>query len=227
MKQKIYSGILITLLCIFIQGCGKFVNKTSDNNSFSNLESDSSNTTIPPSNSTETLDNEKKAVQEYPSIEPTSSIEKHIEELSLTQNYSDAYRMVTVLGLKEYKKLKSNNYTDKAKKGKKFLVLFLSVRNDSSEDDYINYNYISAKVDGKKVEHTFLVNEPKGYPTIFTQIPAGKSIGGFIVWEVPSDWKKLEFTYNGWQDINNVSMESKFTPYDLSDPVIYNANDFK
>ncbi|MCI9080288.1 MAG: DUF4352 domain-containing protein [Lachnospiraceae bacterium] len=105
-------------------------------------------------------------------------------------------RLVKILGLKEYKELKDKNYTDKAKKGKEFLVLFLSIRNDSSEDDYINYNYISAKVDGKKIEHTFLVYEPKGYSTIFTHIPAGKSIGGFIVWEVPSNWEKLEFVYN-------------------------------
>ena len=47
----------------------------------------------------------------------------------------------------------------------------------------------------EKIEHNFLVNEPKGYPTIFTHIPAGKSIGGFIVWEVTYNWKKLEFSY--------------------------------
>ncbi|MFG6378169.1 MAG: hypothetical protein K1W19_07625, partial [Lachnospiraceae bacterium] len=43
--------------------------------------------------------------------------------------------------------------------GKKFLVLFLSITNNTSEDDYINYNYISAKVNGKDIEHTFLVND--------------------------------------------------------------------
>ncbi|MCI8748530.1 MAG: hypothetical protein HFH67_11815 [Lachnospiraceae bacterium] len=78
----------------------------------------------------------------------------------------------------------------------------------------------------EKIEHNFLVNEPKGYPTIFTHIPAGKSIGGFIVWEVTYNWKKLEFSYNGWKDINNIIIEADFTPEDLSNPIVYNANDF-
>ena len=30
----------------------------------------------------------------------------------------------------------------------------------------------------------------------------------------------------GWKDIDNVSMEAELTPEDLSDPVIYNANEF-
>ena len=160
-------------------------------------------------------------------IVPTQAPEPEIHKISSSQQYSDIYRVVKVLGLKEYKKIKSEKYTDKAKKGKKFLVLFLSVKNDTNEEDYINYNYVSAKVDGKKIEHTFLLNDPKGYPAIFSHVPANEGIGGFIVWEVPVTWKTLEFTYNGWKDINNISLEAEFTPNDLSDPIIYNANDFK
>ncbi len=35
---------------------------------------------------------------------------------------------------------------------------------------------------------------------------------------------KFEFTYNGWENIDNLSIEAKFTPKDLTDPVIYNAS---
>lgn len=146
---------------------------------------------------------------------PEETVQPETIKLSPGQAYPDTHRMFSILGLKEYKKIKGDLYTDTPKKGKKFLVLFLSIGNATDIEDYINYNYISAKVDGKKITHTFLVNEPKGYPTIFTHIPAGGRIGGFIVWEVPSGWKKFKFYYNGWKDINNISMEAEFAPKDL------------
>ena len=128
--------------------------------------------------------------------------------------------------MKEYKKLKGDNYTDKAKKNKKFLVLFLSIRNTSNEKDYINPNYITAKIDGKEIGHTFLVNEPFSYPTIFTNIEPGRAIGGFIVWEVPKNWSKLEMEYSAWKNIDGLTLSAKFSPEDLSDPLMYNAVNF-
>ena len=241
MKRKVYLIIVpVAALCIFFPGCGKIENNTSSSTPSATPVSESNNNsntiepvitdvpeeTAPPADTTETPAQEPPQADETITPEETPAEEIKTEELSVSQDYSDAYRLVKVLGLKEYKKLDSDKYNDKAKKGKKFLVLFLSIRNDTIEEDYINYNYISAKIDGKKIEHTFLLNEPKGYPSVFTHIPAGKSVGGFIVWEVPEEWKKLEFTYNGWKDINNVKMKASFTPDDLSDPVIYNANDF-
>ena len=238
MRKKWYIALLILLLCINISACGKTENTNNANKNSSNIfsnvtENNSSGQNINvqetpgTDNSTGTEETIVPEFSELPvQTDPPKAPEPEIHKLSVNQQYSDIYRVVKVLGLKEYKKIKSEKYIDKAKKGKKFLVLFLSVRNDTNEEDYINYNYISAKVDGKKIEHTFLLNEPKGYPTIFSHIPAGKSAGGFIVWEVPEEWKELEFTYNGWKDINNVKMKASFTPDDLSDPIIYNANDF-
>ena len=158
--------------------------------------------------------------------EVTETIEPKAGQLSASQQYSDAYREVKFLGLKEYKKLKGDNYTDKAKKNKKFLVLFLSIRNTSNEKDYINPNYITAKIDGKEIGHTFLVNEPFSYPTIFTNIEPGRAIGGFIVWEVPKNWSKLEMEYSAWKNIDGLTLSAKFSPEDLSDPLMYNAVNF-
>ncbi len=224
MKAKIYLGIIITALCISFSGCGK-KEKVAENTStpvpettqqVNNTESPASSETELPTESTPEITTEA----------PTKTPEIRTEKLTPSQDYTDTYRTIKVLGLKEYKKIKGDTYTDKAKNGKKFLVLFLSAKNVSGQEDYINYNFVSAKVDGKDIKHTVLANDPKGYPTFFTHIPAGKSIGGFIVWEIPSGWKKFQFIYNGWKDINNVSMKAEFTPEDLSDPVIYNANDF-
>ena len=237
MSKKIYLTLLIMLLCISLPGCVKSENpdnstsvEDSANPSSIVDNSNSSATTEPPVSdvpSEETASPENTGTPEpeqTPEPENTQKPKTETAIISQEQQYSGDNVDVKVLGLKEYKDIKGETYTDKAGKGKKFLVLFLSITNNTSEDDYINYNYISAKIDGKNIEHTFLVNDPKSYPTIFTHVPAGGTIGGFIVWKVPEDWKKFKFTYNGWKDRDNVSLEAEFTPDDLSDPLIYNAN---
>lgn len=223
--KKLYLIFLTILLGITLQGCGKNNNKniTSENNSNNktnspdNVQEEVKNTPFVP----ETNNPEENQISEIKeTIEPKSG------HLSAKQQYSDSYRIVKFLGLKEYRKLKGDNYTDKAKKDKRFLVLFLSIRNTSNEKDYINPNYITAKVDGENIEHTFLVNEPFNYPTIFTNIEAGRTIGGFIVWEIPKDWKKFEMEYSAWKNIDGLTLNAEFTPDDLSDPLIYNASNF-
>lgn len=236
MRKRVFIAVLIISFCISAQGCGKISNQNNADNANNETQTStapSTDVSKEPDNNIQDKETNKPDITDSPDISdtpgdnvPAETPEPKSGKLSTNEQYSDAYRVVKFLGLKEYKTLKGDNYTDKADKNKKFLVLFLSIKNTSADNDYINPNYISAKVDGKKIEHTFLLNEPKGYPTIFSHIPAGKSAGGFIVWEVPEEWKELEFTYNGWKDINNVKMKASFTPDDLSDPVIYNANDF-
>lgn len=256
MKKKIYSGLLITILLTGITGCGKKEDNINNSPAPTKLVSniDTSKNTIPentdipatpdsskissfknkkqesaePAISQKPENKELSITQKPKSTEPTITPKPEIKigELSASQQYSDINRTIKVLGLKEYKKLKSKKYIDNASKGKKFLILFLSIKNNSNEDDYINYNYISAKVDGIETEHTAIFNKPKNYPTIFDTIKSGKNAAGFIVWEVPSGWKKLEFTYNGWEGPDSLSLKAEFTPEDLSDPVIYNANDY-
>ena len=225
MLKKVYLTLLVMSLCITIPGCGK--SGTTDSSINPEI---SSNPSSGPDNSNNTTETPETDAPSEKTISPETTgtpepeqtpgkakkTKTEIAMIAQNQQYADNNRTVRVLGLKEYKKIESETYTDKAGKGKKFLVLFLSIKNNTSEEDYINYNYISAKVDGKKTEHTFLVNEPKSYPTIFTHVPAGGTIGGFIVWEVPEDWQKLNFTYNGWKNRNNVSVKAEFTPDDLS-----------
>ena len=86
------------------------------------------------------------------------------------QKYQDTKRLVEVIGLKTYKKLKSKKHVDKPEKGKIFLVLFLSIRNDSSEKLYFHPAEFSAEIDGEKTENTILFNEPEDYPSIFQNV---------------------------------------------------------
>jgi len=139
-------------------------------------------------------------------------------DISMKQGYGDANREIAVIGLKEYKQIKGKQYTDKAKKGNKYLVLFLKIHNRKNDKDYFHVDYLEANIDGKKIENTFLLNEPEGYQTIFTNISAETIQEGFIVWEVPEDWKKLEVTYNGWQGSDGVSLHARFGKKDLKDP---------
>lgn len=214
--KKLYSILsLILISSLLLAGCGTINSDTSSTSS-------SSHTNNSQTDKKDDVSSESKKEEEA-TEEP---IEQREATFSSEQAYSDADRAVTILGLKEYKKLKSDKFTDKASKGKKYLVLFLKVKNNLSEKDYFNTNYLTAKLDGKKIENTFLLNEPEGYPTIFTHIESGSSIGGFIVWEVPSSWKKLEISYTGWQPSAGLSLKCTLKKKDLKDPEIYSENDF-
>ncbi len=247
MRKRVFIAVLIISFCISVQGCGKISNQNNADNANNETQVSTAPSAVisqKPQNNENSTDNnniqDKETNKPYDSDSPDTSGTPGIPEdnvpvetpapkpgkLSAKEQYSDAYRVIKFLGLKEYKTLKGDNYTDKADKNKKFLVLFLSIRNTSTDNDYINPNYISAKVDGKNIEHTFLVNDPKSYPTLFTNIEAGKTIGGFIVWEVPKNWKKFQMEYNAWKNIDGLVLTAKFTPDDLKDPIIYNANDF-
>ena len=92
-----------------------------------------------------------------------------------------------------------------------------------NEKDYFNVNYLTAEVDGKKTENTLLFNEPEGYPTIFANISGGETTEGFIVWEVPADWKKIKVTYKGWEDIDGLTLDADLSKKNLKKPSQYNG----
>ncbi len=245
MRKRIYLTTLAVLLSINILGCGKIednsdkssvsnsnIENTDDENNTNNNDTNIDNSNTPdtntevPAESSVPEDNTSNNTGDDDNSNPAPTQKVEVAKVSMKQQYSDINKVVKILGLKEYKKIESDKYTDVAPKGKKYLVLFLSIQNDSLEDYYINYNYLSAKVDGESIDNTFLVNEPKNYKTIFDHIEAGKRDAGFIVWEVPEDWSKFEMTYDGWKDIDNVSIKAKFTPKDLSNPILYNPNHY-
>lgn len=198
--------------CVFIAGCGR-----RDTEGNSPMESTASLGNAP-QNGDGTQTESSTQSQETPS--PTAGT------VTLEQGYSDPEREVSIIGLKEYKKLKSDKYTDKAEKGKKFLVLFLKIRNHTNEKIYFNVNYLSAEADGKAIENTALFNEPEGYPTVFSHIPADSYYGGFIAWEVPENWKKMEVTYEGWRESDGLTLNCRFTRKDLKEPEEYNTSDY-
>lgn len=213
MKHKRKRVTALLLAFCLLTGCGKV--QTDNGTSVpSSTATESGNT----SSSEMEKSNESFLAQKE---EPTPTPVPKNASISLKEHYSDSSRYISVLGMKEYKKLKGEFGTDKPGEGKLFLVLFLEIENNGSEKDYINPYYVTAKADGKEIENTVLVNQPEGYPTIFTNIEADALEKGFIVWEVPKKWKKLEFTYSGWEGSDGLTLNATFTPKDLKAPKQY------
>lgn len=215
MKKQRYVISILLLSSILLSGCGK--------------PQGASNTAIIPTSTPTAVpaSTAESNIDDFPDTDGQETVETPTPKsatISFEKEYSDSERNISVLGLKEYKKLKTDKYTDKANNGKRYLVLFLSVYNKGTKKDYFNVNYLTAKVDGKKIENTFLLNEPEGYPTIFANIAAGATAEGFIVWEVPKNWKKLEVTYAGWRDSDGLTLDASFTPKDLFEPDKYSSN---
>ena len=137
MRKNLHLYILITVICISISGCGKtgadnsntynLTEETPDLSSPDNIQNHDSQTEKP-------VDKEEdnSAPASTPEITSMSSAKPGIKKeiISAGKDYSDANRLVTFLGLKEYKKIKGETFTDKPKKGNKYLVLFLSIKNN-------------------------------------------------------------------------------------------------
>lgn len=199
MGKKFTLVPAILIITILLSSCGKI--DSSGNSSQTKV--------INPDN----IDNNTELQEETkPPVEAT---------IDASSGYGDAKRQINVIGFKSYQKLKSEMYTDKATKNKKYLVLFLEIYNKQNEKDYINVNYLSAKVDGNEITNTVLFNEPEGFQTIFQNIEPENTLSGFIVWEVPKNWKKIEVVYNGWKDSDNLSINCTFTPDDYFNPPKY------
>lgn len=156
MYEKIsYLAALAIIISINISGCGKAENTT---NSSSNTRTDKDisindnnkdrfNNSTPENNKNN--DNTSSTPSPEVTLNPEETVKTKIFKIAGDKPYSDINKEVTILGLKEYKKLESNKYTDTSKK-----------------------------------------------------------------------WKKFEIIYDGWKDIDNISIKAEFTPKDLSAPLI-------
>ena len=220
MKWKIICTLLAGCL---LTGCGGI-----------NKGTTAETTKLPSSQQTieeqtkEQLEEFEKAQKEQEK-KATEASELVVEKSSFkadTEIYNDNVRTITTLGLKEYNELRSRNYDpekkkgflDTPKKGYKYLVLFLSVKNNADEDLYFNVNYLTAKVDGQKTMNTFLLNDPEDYPTIFRTVKAKDYNEGFIVWEVPENWKKMVMTFKGFEPLGGKRLKLTMKREDLTEP---------
>lgn len=225
MKSKYHFVPLFLCITVLFSSCGKKGTDKPSDTSFtpepgisSSIENKiGTGDTAGPAEDKVTL--KKQETEENNTPEENKEIIK--AAIDTETGYTDEHRQVSVIGFKHYKKLKSKLYKDTAAKNKEFVVLFLEITNKQNGNDYINVNYLSAKVDGKEITNSVLFNEPEGFQTIFKNVEAGGVLRGFIVWEVPEKWEKIEVVYDGWKDSNNLSMDCTLTPDDYFDPPQY------
>ena len=211
-KNKLMAALFLAL-CL-LAGCGKTQTKNAEDSSMSNITSGKEAVSTDNAG-----DSNESFLKQDEKAEQTPVPKK--AALSLKEGYSDSGRSVSVLGLKEYPKLKGDFGTDKPGKGNVFLVLFLEIENASKEKTYITPYETAGKADGNELENTVLINQPEGYPTIFTNIEPGMPQKGFIVWEIPKNWKKFEFAYTGWKGSDGLTLNAAFSKKDLKTPKEY------
>lgn len=194
---------IIMISSIIFTGCGKV---------------DSQN--INSKNSSDTTTNSSS---ENPQDKTSEATEKPITKVKITPNkpYNDNNYIIKFMGLKEYKKFKSDKYKDTPQKGNKYLVLFLECKNATEEKLYINPDNLSAALDGKEITHSVIFNEPEGYTTFFKNFEPLTTEYGFIVWEVPENWEKIDIIYTGLEYETQNRIKMSFTKNDLQDPPLY------
>lgn len=225
MKKKYNLVPLLLCIAILFSSCGKEETDKLTDISFSpdpGISSSGKNETPEENISIPAEDNGNFGKQETEESNVPVEKKKTIKaSIDTETGYNDENRQVSVIGFKHYKKLKSKLYKDTAAKNNEFVVLFLEITNKQNDKDYINVNYLSTKVDGKEITNSVLFNEPEGFQTIFKNVEAGGQLRGFIVWQVPENWQKMEVVYNGWKDSSNLSLDCTLTPDDYFDPPQY------
>ena len=125
------------------------------------------------------------------------------------------------LGFVEFTEQDGEIHKDKASDGMTYLVLFLEFENNSLQERYLDVSGFNATVDGKEIDTTFLINDPQNYPVFSQTVQPDMTGCGYVVWEVPEDWKKLEYTYEGLAFSDNITFTGILTKNDLSEPDVY------
>ena len=205
---------LVLLLCsvLILTGCSRKSSSTT-------IEPADQSATVPDNVPSET-NTDTASDADGMSEEVSENDTRKPETVSLIMNRTNGNEKVsvTMTGLCQYEKLESDAYTDTPEDGNVFLVMFLEITNHDNGDDYINPEALSATVDGNELQHCVLFNQPESYEPIFDHIRPGERLTGFIVWQVPSDWKEFQMKYDGWADICGLTVTADVTPEILCDP---------
>ncbi len=164
---------------------------------------------------------EETAVTETNEVtsEDGTSVEEVISDMEVVDKEANFQKQVldspifdvNVKGVEVYDEYVGDKYTDTASDGNVYVVVYLQVLNDSREyTGYFDYSYLASKLDGEVVETTFMINDPKGYKTMFTHLPTREKTEGFLVYEVPSDWKTIDIEYKGWKNMDAKGWQESF-----------------
>lgn len=209
--MKKHISILSVCLLILCCGCSNMANQSdvaSENNTV--IEDTGKTHDDNLSNSVDVSSVKTEASTDVEQAELPEKVNLVMNELCGNTKFQ-----IECIDFKQYKSVEGNKYTDTPADGSVYLVMFLNISNSGENDLYFSAESFFSTVDGTDLSHTFLVNDPEGYSSIFNSVPADTTTDGYIVWEVPADWKELTLHYTGWQDVLNTIIDGRFTPDDL------------
>ena len=163
----------------------------------------------------ETEENENDTTEEETSLSENEKEDEQIIEsaeaesyiVKINEPYNSAGISVEILGLETYASLETDRYIDNAIEGQEYVVVYLKINNMSTQDEYFNYNDLQSYFDGEAVDTTYLINNPKDYQSIFNVLPANSETKGYLVYQVPKDWKELKIEYNGWEISRGIKLQ--------------------
>ena len=95
-----------------------------------------------------------------------------------------------------HSKIVSKDYfTEMPDEGNEFVVCFFAVRNRTKRDLYVNPLYLETYVDGAFVTESIILCNIDGCRSLGGALAAGDTTKGYVVYEVPKNWKQLKITY--------------------------------
>lgn len=194
-------GFIVFLIFIFLLGGCK---STNENNPVEMQQQ----------TQTETTENTNEDEWVVPQMKPS---DRELETRTVTYDspYHNTNTEVQILGFETYDSIETENFVDTPQKGNCYIVLYLAVKNLSDEVIYMHPDDLTAKLDGQEIQHTFLLNNPKEYSSFFNNVwPSVYPMYGYIVWEVPKNWSKIELEFRQWEHTDYVTLDMTLTPDD-------------
>ena len=112
---------------------------------------------------------------------------------------------ITLTGTEVAKTVGTAPLDTKAPDGMALLILYFDVTNISESDEYFNYMYFTAEVDGTKAElivpAATVINERK---IALGNVPKGGSASYYAVYQVPENWSSFKIQYDTGSIVSNV-----------------------
>ena len=114
-------------------------------------------------------------------------------ECGVGQTLSAGDLEFTFVGVEKYVD-KSDWALDNAADGKEFIVFKIKVKNVGDEDGYINMFYEDSYCDESAIDPVSLLFNYDG-DTIWGDVAVGRTREGYVAYEAPIGWEKIEFVY--------------------------------
>lgn len=103
------------------------------------------------------------------------------------------FKIISADEAKSFKNALGNEY--KAKDGMKLLLVVISAKNTSDDTMNVENVNFNSYVDDDKISIESATGEINGYKPLLGAVSRKKSMVGYTIWQVPDNWKKLEFSY--------------------------------